>query len=621
MKRLSLALAATLFAALPVFAQVQGGSITGTVKDEQGGVLPGASVTAQAVDATLTFTTDADGQFRFLNIAPGTYKLSVGLSGFTTVERQAIVAVGKNADISVSLKIAVVEETVVVTAPSPVVDATATGTATNFSSDELTRIPTSRDPFSLIRSVPGALVDRVNVAGNETGQQLIVVAKGARQQDTSWTLDGVEIPDMAAAGQSATYFNFDNFEEVHVSTAGNDVRERTGALTVDMVVKRGGNEYHGGARGYFANDSLQSSNIPSELTNVTDANSDHVTKSTDYGFDLGGPLVQNRAWFYGSDSRQDVGLFRRTTNAIDRTRLDNPNAKVHSQATPKDTVNFLFFNGYKIKDHRKPGLATLDTPEATFPQGNQDSDGSPLHGLWKVADDRVLGSNAVLSAKYAYFNTGVALTPEGGFDAQAGVNNVTSTAYGGVQRQLSSRPQHTATVDAHSFVNRLGGSHDVKYGGGFRTTDVIVENMWPGNGIRAITQTATDLRATAFREGRGGNRADYFHLYAGDTMSRGRITLKLGVRYARQRGEADPSSTQANPAFPELVPGIVFTGYRTPFTWNNVSPRVGLTYTLDEARKTNVRVNYTSFAGQLATTTVGFINPASSLGSITYRWT
>ena len=624
MKRLSLSLALILCAALPALAQVQGGSITGTVKDEQGGVLPGASVTAQAVDATLTFTTNADGQFRFLNVAPGAYKVSVGLSGFTAVARDVIVSVGKNADMTVLLKIAAIAETVTVTAAAPIVDATATGTSTNFTIDELNRIPSSRDPFSLIRSVPGALVDRVNVAGNETGQQLIVVAKGARQQDTSWTLDGVEITDMAAPGQSATYFNFDNFEEVHVSTAGNDIRERTGALTVDMVVKRGGNQFHGGARGYFANDSLQATNIPAELTAlavpVTDATADHVTKSSDYGFDLGGPLFQNRAWFYGSYSRQDVGLYRRTTNAIDRTRIDNPNVKVNWQATPKDMVSFLFFNGYKIKDHRKPGLATFEAPEATFHQGNQYSDSSPLHGLYKIADDRVLGTNAFLSAKYAYFNTGVALTPEGGFGAQAGVNNTTSTTYGGVQRQLSSRPQHTATADAHSFFNRFGGSHDVKYGAGFRTTDVITENMWPGNGIRAITQTVTDLRAQVFREGRGGNRATYVHAYAGDTMSRGRVTLNAGVRVDRQWGHADPSATESNPAFPELVPGIEFAGYRSPFTWTNISPRAGLTYSLDEARKTNARVSYSSFAGQLSTSTVGFMNPASNLGSITYRW-
>ena len=624
MKRLILALGLICATALPAFAQVQGGSITGTVKDEQGGVMPGASVTAQAIDATLEFTTNGEGQFRFLNVAPGPYKISVGLSGFTTVVREVIVAVGRNADIDVLLKVAAVAETVTVTAPAPIVDAKATGTSTNFTTDELNKIPSSRDPFSLIRSVPGALVDRVNIAGNETGQQLIVVAKGARTQDTSWTLDGVEITDMAAAGQSATYFNFDNFEEVHVSTAGNDIRERTGALTIDMSVKRGGNQYHGSARGYFANDDLQASNVPAELnalaTPVTAATADHLTKSTDYGFELGGPVLRDRAWFYGSYSRQDVGLFRRSTNAIDRTRLDNPNVKLNLQATKKDMVSFLFFNGYKIKDHRKPGLATIEAPEATFHQDNFYSDSSPLHGLWKVADDRVIGMNAFLSAKYAYYNTGVALTPEGGFDAQAGVDVQASRTYGGIQRQISARPQHTATADVHSFFARFGGSHDVKYGAGYRTTDVVTENMWPGNGIRAIIQAASDLRATVYREGSGGNRANYFHVYGGDTMSRGRMTMNVGVRFDRQWGSADPSSTTSNPAFPELVPGIQFPGYRAPFTWNNVSPRAGVTYTLDESRKTNVRVNYTSFAGQLATTTIGFMNPASGLGSITYRW-
>src|SRR5262245_13979275 len=626
MKRLSLALALMLFAALPAVAQVQGGSISGTVKDEQGGVIPGAAVTAHGTDATLTFTTTADGQFRFLNVAPGAYRISVELTGFAPVEHDAIVAVGRNADLAVTLTIATFSDAVTVKAPdaSPIVDATATGTATNFTSDELNNIPTSRDPFSLIRSVPGALVDRVNVAGNETGQQLIVVAKGARTQDTSWTLDGVEITDMAAPGQSATYFNFDNFEEVHVSTAGNDVRERTGALTIDMVVKRGGNQYHGGARGYFANDSLQSSNIPDELTKltvpVTDATSDHITKTTDYGFDLGGPLVRDRAWFYGSYSRQDVGLFRRTTNAIDRTRLDDPNVKINWQATPKDMVNFLFYNGYKIKDHRKPGLATIEAPEATFHQDNFYSDSSPLHGLWKIADDRVLGSNAFLSVKYAYFNTGVALTPEGGFDAQAGFDVPNSRTYGGIQRQVSSRPQHTATADAHSFFTRFGGTNDVKYGGGFRTTDVITENMWPGNGIRAIIQTPTDLRAQAFREGRGGNRANYAHAYVGDTLTRTRMTINLGVRFDRQWGSADASTTESNPAFPSLVPGIVFPGYRAPFTWTNFSPRASFTYSLDESHKTNARVSYSSSASQLSTSTIGFMNPASGLGAITYRW-
>ena len=258
MKRVIIILALFAVFAGPAFAQVQGGNISGTIRDEQGGVMPGVTVMAQGVDATWSFVTEARGAYRFLNLAPGPYKVTAALAGFTTLVRDVvIVEVGKSVDLPLVLKVAAIAETVTVSAAPPIVDDKAIGTATNYTSDEFAKIPASRDPFSLIRSVPGALVERVNVGGNETGQQLLVVAKAARPQDTSWTLDGIEITDMAAAGQSATYFNFDDFEEVRVSTAGNDIRERTGALTVDLVVKRGGNQFHGAARGYFADDACR----------------------------------------------------------------------------------------------------------------------------------------------------------------------------------------------------------------------------------------------------------------------------------------------------------------------------------------------------------------------------
>ncbi len=181
-------------------AQIQGGTISGTVRDEQGGVLPGVTVTAQGLDATQTFVTEAAGEYRFLNLAPGPYKVTAALQGFTTMVRDnVIVAVGRNVELPLSLKIASVAETITVTGDSPVIDTRATGTATNFTSDELTRIPTSRDPFALMRSVPGVLVDRVNIGGNETGQQSNFASKGTRPQDAVWTMDGINITDIQAA--------------------------------------------------------------------------------------------------------------------------------------------------------------------------------------------------------------------------------------------------------------------------------------------------------------------------------------------------------------------------------------------------------------------------------------
>src|SRR5260221_7284755 len=105
MKRLSFAFALVLTIALPAAAQVEGGNISGTVRDEQRGVMPGASVTAQGVDATSIFTTEANGQFRFLNLAPGLYKISVVLTGFPSVAVDTVVAVGKNVDLPLTLRV------------------------------------------------------------------------------------------------------------------------------------------------------------------------------------------------------------------------------------------------------------------------------------------------------------------------------------------------------------------------------------------------------------------------------------------------------------------------------------------------------------------------------------
>src|SRR5580765_912381 len=405
MKRLSAMLALILVFAMPAFAQIQGGSISGTIKDEQGGVLPGVTVSAQGVDATQTFVTEAGGEYRFLNLAPGPYRVTAVLPGFSTIVREGVVvSVGKSVELPMTLKIAQVAETITVSGESPVIDTKATGTSTNFTSDELTKIPTSRDPFALMRSVPGVLVDRVNIGGNETGQQSNFASKGTRPQDAVWTMDGINITDMAATGASPTYFNFDTFEEIQVSTAGQDIKQPTGGMGLNFVVKRGTNQFHGGFRGYFDNESMESSNVPDELAavGVTPDTSDHNKQISDYGYDIGGPIFRDHAWFYNSYSLQDVQLVRRAGALVDRTKLKNPDVKINWQATKKDMVSFLYFDGFKIKDGRSPGISGIlfDAPTATFHQDNAYSD-NPLHGLWKIADDRVVNSNLFLSGKFA----------------------------------------------------------------------------------------------------------------------------------------------------------------------------------------------------------------------------
>ena len=623
-KKLGPIVAALLVASLPAFAQTPAGTITGRVADATGLPLPGVTVTVQGADITRAFTTDGEGRFRFLDLAPGDYKLTSALQGFaTTVRDHLIVTVSQTLDLPVTLAISAVTETVDVIAPSPMVDTRQTGTATIVSYDELANIPTSRDPFSLLRSINGVLVDRVNVGGNETGQQSNFVAKGTRPQDAVWTLDGVAITDMTLTGSAPTYFNWDNFDTIHVATAGQAITQQSGGPGLNFIVKRGTNLFHGSAHSYFDNDSMEAANVPGELAakGVTPDTADHNKQISDYGFEIGGPLVRDTAWFYGSYSTQDVRLVRRTGTLVDRTQLQNPNLKLNWQADAKDMISFLYFDGFKIKDNRSPGTSgiSFDAPTATFHQDNAYTS-NPLHGLFKLADDRIVRPNMFLTAKYAYYNTGFQLTPEGGMGLASGRDLVAARSYGSTVQSLNIRPQMTVNADLNSFLSSLGAAHDVKYGFGWRRVNATTGTVWPGNGILGVVQTPTTVIAQVFREGSGTNRTEYLDAYLGDTISKGRATIDLGLRYDHQGGRALPSTTAANPAFPALVPGLVFAGYDAPFTWNNVSPRAGLTYALDESRKTVARASYARFAGQLDSASVGYMNPSSSAGVAVYRW-
>ena len=623
MKKVCLLLLALVTAFAPIAAaQVQSGTVSGVIQDEQGGVLPGVTVTLSGSDRTLTFVTGQDGRYRFLNVPPGTYKVTAEMSGFSTLVRDdVVVVVGSNVELPFNMRVASVQETITVEGSSPIVDARATGTATNFTQDELSRIPTSRDPWALLRTVPGVQMDRINIAGNETGQQSNFASKGSSRYDTVWTMDGVVITDMSATGGSPTYFDFDAFDEIQISTSGNDIRQPTGGAGLNFVVKRGTNEYRGTARGYFTNDALEGSNVPDELLalGVTADTADHNDQISDYGFDIGGPIVRDKAWVWGSWTQQDIRLIRSAGALTDRTILKTHNIKGNWQASQNDMINVLWFNGDKQKFGRATGDAQVLAKTATWNQGNAYPENRP-HGLLKFENNHVFSSNLFLSSKYAYYGTGFSLEPEGGLADQASVSTRLGQAFGTTRALRFLRPQQIVNLDANHFRTALGGSHDFKFGFGWRRTDFTTQTIWPGNMIQAQDNSLTDRVARIYRNGDGTDRTEYLSFYAGDTYSRGRLTLDVGVRFDRQTGKALASATESNAAFPDLVPGIEFAGYDAPFSWNTLHPRVGMTWALDDSRKTLLRANFSRYAGQLDGNIVGFSNPSANAGYVDYPW-
>ncbi|HET9265464.1 MAG TPA: carboxypeptidase-like regulatory domain-containing protein, partial [Vicinamibacterales bacterium] len=189
----ALCVALLAFATTHASAQGYTGRIEVTVADTTGAVLPGTTIELTGPQ-NRTSVTDGRGQAVFLNLAPGTYTVIARLAGFQTYRNTEVpVAVGGTVPLKVSLNVESVAQDVFVTAESPVVDPKKTATATNVTLTELQEVPTSRDPWVVLQTVPGVIVDRVNVGGAESGQQSNYQAKGAASTEISWSIDGVPI--------------------------------------------------------------------------------------------------------------------------------------------------------------------------------------------------------------------------------------------------------------------------------------------------------------------------------------------------------------------------------------------------------------------------------------------
>ena len=614
------------------WAQTAGGNIYGTVADESGAAMPGATVTLSNPGfGSRTTTAGAQGEFRFLSIDPGNYSLSVTLTGFATTKRDVVVNTGVSVNVGFTMKVAAMAETITVTDQTPTVDTKKVGTSTTLTRDELSKVPQGRDPWAVLNQVPGVLVDRVSIAGNEAGQQSLFVGKGAQFTDTMWSYDGIVVTDVTSYGASSQYFDFDAFDEINVSTGGGDLKVQTGGVGLNFVTKRGTNSFHGSARSYFSHDKLQGDNTPDELAgdpSLRDGKSDHIEQIHDYGFDLGGPIIKDKLWFWGSYGKNDIRLFR-LTGARDKTLLKTYNAKLNWQASGSDQVAFSFFNNSKLKFGRDPAYAGSNG--ALWDQGNfyAESDcGLPcgLHGLWKVDWNHTFSNSLIMNAKYAFFNWGYGFDPQNGADQDLSIDRVADVARGSAEAFRFLKPWHNVNLDGSYFAHGLGGNHEVKFGFGYRHWPNTSSGRWSGNGIVAVHNNddpddPTSRVAWVTRSGVVKFEGNYSSAYVGDTYTTSRWTINGGVRWDRQTGQNSPSTASGNPVFPELVPSLNFDGSTEGITWNSISPRLGVTVALDEKRKTIARASYARYAGQFGPLDSTFNSPVTyGYTYLAYQW-
>jgi hypothetical protein len=580
----------------------------------------------------------SDGAFRFLALASGDYTLTVSLTGFSTLTRKIRVTTGENVDVEFAMKVSSLEESVTVTAETPIVDVKRRGTATTMTSEELSQVPNARDPWAVLRAVPGVMVDRVNIAGNENGQQATSSSKGQPSAENTWNLDGLVITDMSATGASPQYFDFGAFQEITVTTGGTDLTMATGGAGINLTTRRGTNSFHGSARYLQANESWSRGNIadqgqapysPNQLAvdpRLRNADGsyrdqgDRINDIKDYGFDIGGPIVKDRLWFYGSYGKQDIKLWR-LTNTPDDTLLPSYNAKLNWQATSNTMVSAFYFLGSKEKFGRSPGSGYQEEDGFLWNQKDQFTEGGLPGGLWKLQVDQTFSPSFFISVKGAYYDTGFGLAPRGDTSKSYTLDAVRSQSIGTFYDYLAVRPQKNLTADGSYFFRGAGGGHELKFGFTYRDIKTHSATVYSGSQLTGHINSATSVVGRVYR-GRDINYGGkYLNAYVGDMFTKDRFTFNLGLRFDSQKAKNFEGSAPANTALPTLLPAANFQGNDDWLQdWNNLSTRVGLSYAIDESRKTIARASYARYYAQLAFGNVSVENPTNA-GYIAYAWT
>jgi hypothetical protein len=605
------ALAAALALAPLASGQQLTGNIYGNVVDEQGARLPGVSVTLSGIGAAKTQTTDARGEFRFLSLSPGVYTLEYELQSFTKVTNSDIkVSVGQNTETSATLKLSSVAASITITSSPELLDTRQVTAGAVVDQTELTQIPTARDPWVILGTVPGVQLDRVNVGGSESGQQSTYVAKGADVGQNTWNLDGVTITDMGALGSSPQYYDFDSFQEMQATTGGSDVTAASPGVQLNLVTKRGTNDVHGSARFFLANKDLQWNNVtPEDQAQGVQNGGNRINEVQDYGVEIGGPLWRDKIWAWGAAGRNQINLFNAQGHPDDTTLIDY-NAKINWQLLDSTSLAGTFSDGNKEKIGRN---VSFNRP----PPASWDQTGPTQ--IWRGEISQIFSSSLFANASYSSVSSGFTLTPEGGTDYNSLYINPQGQFIGSYLFVETNRPQKQANANGSYFFNTGSVGNEVKFGFNYRQTNVDSLSSWPGNGNYGDLADFSQPVAIMTRDAVLNTSLRYYSGYLSDTLTFGNLTINAGVRYDNQQGHNTAGTTPANPVIPDLLPAITSPDRRPSFTWDNFVPRIGATYALGKEHKTLLRASYSQYADQLGAGAVAFNNPGA-LSGLYYYW-
>ena len=611
---------AFLLAAIPAFAQQGTSEFAGKVTDEQGAVLPGVAIviTNEETGAFRELVSGADGGYFAPQMIPGRYRISAKLVGFHSFERGGLILqVGKTLTINVTLGVGGLEETVQVTAVSPLVDTTSAKVGGNIGTDELGELPAmNRNFFSTVALLPGIQFAPSNQMGNDT-----IVASGQTTQNNNVAIDGGYNGDDALGTSAGAQVRvpLESIQEFQVITSQYDAEfGRASGAIVNAVTKAGTNEFKGVLFGYAASNKLTAMDFLVKQSQGSSAPLDKpTTTKREWGGVIGGPIKKNKAQFFFSLERQ-VDNPNRTRPFPTRPSLS------FSIAEDRTDWNTMIRFDHQINSNNTwavrwlrewaPQWYTIGTRQTLESyQDETDLDQTAVGTLTSV-----LSSTRVNTVKMArtwehWWHGNACFRKQGTAGGQAGfvfgqeasgnqalcppqLSYVSFLAQASTESQGPWDSNYQIEDDYSWFLPNKKGEHDMKFGFRYNYTELRRVSQVNMNGTFSFSSTDApfnqadprtypdrfSIRTGAFNE---FIKNHTYEMYAQDKWHiKPNATLSLGVRYDL---EIIPLDETGNPLFSDPT--------KYPIDKNNVSPRIGYTQTLDAAGKNVVRAGYGLF--------------------------
>lgn len=592
------------------FAQSQTSNLTGRATDSSGGALPGVTVTISSpnmIGGERNAVTDGEGLYRFTLLPLGTYSVKFELGGFGTLIVEGVTLnAGATMTINGKMEVATLQETVTVTSQAPTIDLEAANVAVNWDQQKLDNIPYSRSLTGLVTMMPGLYATSYDVGGSNFGT-------GSGAAARTFGRDGGNVVSYDGMIWDQTYGDFGTYEQAQVTTAAKGAEAMNPGLTMNLVVKSGSNTFKGLGSANYQSGDFQGTNVDQALLDRGFAEgANKFTSFKDYYGEIGGPILHDRLWFYGSYRDASSGNFiPGFISLADRqqaefyTKLQSPTAKVTWQITQNNKFEGMFQGGRKWQPYRN---ASVFVPlEATQNQDSYSRIGPSFK--WQS----VLSTRATFDAS---LQRGGYEWPDVPWTEDVRMQDLTTTATRGAYLETNRHPRRWQYSGTFSyFADLFGRNHEIKTGYlGWRNMSETENIGYPNQQqyrYRSLTGDAA-CNDDSFYDGcftrpdsvlvydypNTTAYGEYYHsAYINDriTVSK-QLTLSVGVRYDRYSSFLPE---QGNPGTGPWATENIFEyrGEGNYPIYSTFVPRISAVYDLTGEGRFALRASYGRYVG------------------------